>query len=297
MTNVESKDPQVIPDPFLLELFKRIALINPNLKFAYEFIGTNSRPYTSLRSCDKSRCTAPENFMFGQYYDVYDSGKPCGVVRVDYMYQRDKGNVPMYGIKSHLVDRTGRGSRGFIRTSDIAKAVANAKKYLRAPTDGFALYNKFVEADMARRDAMGDLMRPINRGNFLTSTRSAQILLNAYMTGRPVDPVLDSEMRDTLVTDKFDSALSEYYLAKWLESLGVKGRLFIHRHSTSYSFFVDEPPDSEASAVSAQVMTMEFEDLPVAVQERLAVLQLMEDREVVLDVGIRITDTEFFIKV
>lgn len=301
MSNVESKNPKVIPDPFLLELFKRVALINSNLKFVYDFVNSTHQPYTTKQSCikrsDGTRETAPGDYSFGQYYDVYDNGKPCGVVRVDYQYQRNKGNVSMYAIKSHLVERTSRG-RGFIRTGDVAKAVANAKKYLRAPTDGYTLFNKLAEADSTMRDVVSDLMRPITRGNFLTDITSAQILLNAYMTGRPVDTQLESAMRAKLTSDKFDAALSEYYLAKWLRDLPGTERLFVHRNGTSYSFFTSNPdPGSEEAAITTPVVTVEFEDLPLKTQERLGVLQLMKDREVVLDVGIRITDTEFFIRV
>jgi len=291
MSNVESKNPNVIPDPMLLDFFKRVVLVKPNLKFVFN---STTSSWTNRRSYTPSREAPPENFLFGNRYEVFDNGKTCGSVCLEHRYSRSNGTETVFRIQSHLINKS-RGGRDIVRTADVQKAVGHAKKYLIAPTDGYTLFQHLSEAHSVASAVWSDLGRPINRGNFLVDNVSSQVLLNAYMTGRPIDPMLDSMLRNKLVTDEFDTALSEYYLSEWLRKLSPSQRIFIFRNGASFSFFSEEP-DTEADATRTPVVTMEFEQLPTAVQERLGVLQLMKDREVVLDVGLRVSQDSFFVK-
>lgn len=280
--NVRCPDPSIVPEPKLEDLFKRLALVKPNLTFHF-----NSPGWTR---------GAGNNIKYGLRYEVKDNDEHCGFVSLDTRYHRGRGSETVYEFRSHLVDVAGARRRNAIRTADINRAMTLAKKHLRAPTSGYKLYKQFSDAFARWRNIASDLQRPILRGNFLTNVADAQVLLNAFMTGRPVSTALDSAMRAKLVSPAFDTALAEYRLASWFDGLPDEEKLFIYRHSNGCSFFSADVPSHEQEATTSPVVTLDFEDLPAAWQERLGVLQLMKDDELVLDVGLRITEDSFFIK-
>lgn len=285
-TNVRSPDPLIVPEPKLEDLFKRLALVKPNLTFHF-----NSPGWT------RGANNGVEGMKYALRYEVRDNDEPCGVVSLDMRYHRGRSSETVYEFRSHLIEASGgRRRNSAVRTADISRAMTLAKKYLRAPTSGYKLHEKFTEAYRCAGGIIHDLMRPIIRGNFLTSVGNAQILLNAYMTGRPVPTAADSAMRAKLVSPAFDAALAEFQLAAWFDVLPSEEKLFVYRHGNSCSFFSGDVPSNEQEASTSPVTTLDFEDLPAAWQERLGVLQLMKDSELVLDVGLRIAEDSFFIK-
>jgi hypothetical protein len=63
-----------------------------------------------------------------------------------------------------------------------------------------------------------------------------------------------------------------------------------------YAFFTDnELLESQSKAEKSEPQLVPFEALPLEWQNRLAVLQLMEDNEVVKDVGYRVDADKFLI--
>lgn len=285
-TNVRSPDPLIVPEPTLAELLKRLALIKPNLTFHFDSPGWTRGANNGV-----------EGMKYALRYEVRDNDEPCGVVTLDTRYNRSRGSETVYEFRSHLIEASsGRRRNSAIRTADINRAMTLAKKYLRAPTSGYKLHEKFTEAYRCAGGIIHDLMRPIIRGNFLTSVKDAQILLNAYMTGRPTSTAVDSAMRAKLVSPAFDTALAEFQLAAWFDQLPSEEKLFVYRHGNSCSFFSGDVPSNEQEANTSPVATLDFEDLPTAWQERLGVLQLMKDSELVLDVGLRTAEDSFFIK-
>ena len=295
LKNVEIHFADREPEPTLYEVIEKLALAKPNLKFVHgnDLIHHNvyipmQKPRDFVRSQDRSFATS---------FRVIDNGAIAGTINIGHHYSRREGSPGWrIGVTSHLI-RNSRGPRSTVYTSDVAKAVSNAKKYLEAKTMGRVLYEHHEEAYSIARDVISLLSGPVARGHFLTSAADAQALLHAYMTDTVPQVVgVDIALRAKLLTPAFEKSLSEYYLAKFFNDILTRNQtVFIYRYGTGYAFYSDSIPNSQDEADRVAVTVMEFEQLPIATQEKLGVLQLMQDRELIKDVGLRVNEDTFIL--
>jgi hypothetical protein len=281
-------------EPQLEAVINRLALAKPNLTFIHD---AKTSGWTSKHSVSSPRKEAPEDHLWACRFRVEDNGAPAGHITIESNYNRAATAVWSISIMSHLVPTDGRrGSRNVTKSSNEARVIFNAKKYLVGQTYGFVLYRKLRHAESVARDAVSSFTAPLRHGQFLTNTVAAQVLLHSYMTNRPLDPQLESEMRMKLDTPKFEQALAEYKLARWFEQQFQAAQcVFIHHHGDGYMRYTNGNPGSEDESHKALVTVAQFEDLPLGVQEKLAVLQLMGDGEIVKDVGQRVDANSFWI--
>lgn len=282
------------PEPTLYEVIEKLALAKPNLKFVHDKDYMHHNVYKPMH---KPNSYAPvEGKSFATKFRVLDKGVVAGAIYIGYHHSRRAGSPGWrIGVSSHLIHNS-RGSTNTVYTSDVAKAVSNAKKYLEAKTMGRVLYEHYEEAYSIARDVVSRLSGPVARGHFLTSAADAQALLHAYMTDTvPHVAGVDTAVRAKLLTPAFEKALSEYYLAKFMGELIMREQtVFIYRYGAGYAFYSDSIPHSQEESDRAAVTVMEFEQLPIVMQEKLGVLQLMQDRELIKDVGLRV-DGDMFI--
>jgi hypothetical protein len=292
--NIKIAIPNRLVEPQLEAVINRLALAKPNLTFIHD---AKTSGWTSKHSVSSPRKEAPEDHLWVCRFRVEDNGAPAGHITIESNYNRAATAVWSISIMSHLVPNDGRrGSRNVTKSSNEARAVSNAKKYLVGQTYGFVLYRKLRHAESVARDAVSSFTAPLRHGQFLTNTVAAQVLLHSYMTNRPLDPQLESEMRVKLDTPKFEQALAEYKLARWFEQQFQAAQcVFIHHHGDGYMRYTNGNPGSEDESHKALVTVAQFEDLPLGVQEKLAVLHLMGDGEIVKDVGQRVDANSFWV--
>ena len=295
LKNVEIHFADRVPEPTLYEVIEKLALAKPSLKFVHDkdlALHSTGRPMQQPRDY-----VHDDSKSYAVSFRVIDNGAIAGTINIGHHYSRRSG-APGWriGVTSHLI-RNSRGSRSTVYTSDVAKAVSNAKKYLEAKTMGRVLYEHYEEAYSIARDVVSRLSGPVARGHFLTSAADAQALLHAYMTDTvPHVAGVDTAVRAKLLTPAFEKALSEYYLAKFMGELIMRNQtVFIYRYGAGYAFYSDSIPHSQDEADRAAVTVMEFEQLPIATQEKLGVLQLMQDRELIKDVGLRVNEDTFIL--
>ena len=295
LKNVEIHFADRVPEPTLYEVIEKLALAKPNLKFVHDKDYMHHNVYKPMH---KPNSYAPvEGKSFATKFRVLDKGVVAGAIYIGYHHSRRAGSPPWrIGVSSHLIHNS-RGSTNTVYTSDVAKAVSNAKKYLEAKSLGRMLYEHYNEAHSIARDVLSRLMGPVARGHFLTSVADAQALLHAYMTDTVPQVVgVDIALRAKLLTPAFEKSLSEYYLAKFFNDILTRNQtVFIYRYGTGYAFYSDAIPHSQDEADRAAVTVMEFEQLPIATQEKLGVLQLMQDRELIKDVGLRVNEDTFIL--
>jgi hypothetical protein len=129
----------------------------------------------------------------------------------------------------------------------------------------------------------------------MPSVAGTQILINALVRNQTPDTRLLSVFSEAIHSPKFEEALSQYMLAQHMRHL-PQGTIPICLMEGLYAFFTDnELLDSLDKAAKAEPQLVPFEALPLEWQNRLAVLQLMEDNEVVKDVGYRVDADNFLI--
>ena len=295
LKNVQIYFADRVPEPTLYEVIEKLSLLKPKLRFVHDkgMVHNNSnrpidKPYNESRDTGKSYATR---------FNVMDGDLHAGTIHIGSYYTRRSGAKNWrIGVTAHTISN-GRGAGNTTYTSDVNKAVSNAKKFLAAKSIGRILYEAYEEAQSVARDVTNKLVSPVARGNFLTGVADAQALLHAYMTNTVSHvPDVDTAMRAKLLTPAFEKALSEFYLARFFaELVSQKQTIFIHRFGAGYAFFSDVIPNMTDESDKAAVTVMEFEQLPIVTQERLGVLQLMQDHELVKDVGLRVNEDSFIL--
>lgn len=295
LKNVQIHFADRVPDPTLYEVIEKLALLKPNLMFVHD---KDAQHHNSSRPVHRRYDVAIDaGKSYACKFKVMDGDAIAGYVQIGSHYSRREGAKNWrIGVTSHLINNA-RGSRNTVYTSDVTKAVSNAKKYLSAKSIGRMLYEQYEEAYSVAGSVISRLRLPVARGNFLTSVADAQALLHAYMTNTVSHVAdVDSAMRAKLLTPAFEKALGEYYLASFFNDMVAnKQTIFMHRYGSGYAFYTDVIPGSLDEAEKASVTVMEFEQLAVVVQEKLGVLQLMQDSELIKDVGLRVSEDSFIL--
>ena len=119
----------------------------------------------------------------------------------------------------------------------------------------------------------------------------AQMYLHSLFMGTPPNPEHETILRETILSQKFEEGLSKYLLANAMQNHKYKVISIIDGDYCMYAN--DEKYPNKVEASKAEVLALPFEGLPTKFQDKLAVLQLMEDNEVVLDVGYRLNSDAF----
>jgi hypothetical protein len=177
----------------------------------------------------------------------------------------------------------------------MAVAIRNAKTYLKCPSLGRVVYEHATDTWENYEHALNRLEVSIHRGHFLPSLEGAQILLNSFVRNQTPDTKLLSVFSEAMHGIKFEEALSQYMLAQHMRTL-PQGAIPIYLMEGLYAFFTDNELLSGPREVAekSEPQLVPFEALPLEWQNNLAVLQLMENGEVVKDVGYR-KDADHFV--
>jgi hypothetical protein len=177
----------------------------------------------------------------------------------------------------------------------MVTAIRNAKTYLKCPSLGKVVYEHATDTWDNYEHALNRLEVTNDRGHNMPSVAGAQILLNALVRNQTPDPILLSQFSVAMHNPKFEEALSRYMLAKHMLVI-PQGSIPIYLMEGLYAFFADNEllrgPREVAEKSEPQLVP--FEALPLEWQNNLAVLQLMQDGEVVKDVGYR-KDADHFV--
>ena len=294
LKNVQIHFPDRVPDPTLYEVIEKLALLKPNLMFVHDKEQMHHNSNRPIHRAYNESLDAGKSYACK--FKVVDNGIVAGYLYIQQNYARNSGKNWRIGVTSHLI-HTDRGPRNTRSSSDVAKALSNAKKYLCAKSMGRILYEARSDAYSEASDVISRLRSPIARGNFLTGLADAQILLLAYMTDNVATVAdLDNAARAKMLTPTFEKSLSEYYLAKLFSDLEAQNKtVFIQQIDGMYVSFPGNAPDTLDQAEKAAVTIMEFEQLPMATQDKIGVLRLVQNRELVKDMGIRVNDDSFIL--
>ena len=289
LANVIIKDGYVI-DPMLAELITPLALAMPSYTFTTRTMDDMQFNVYSYPSALKNRSMqAPEGKKFIRKLFVFCEDENLGGLSVDTKYSRSSGSDPVWEISCWRIENE-RGSRNTARTTKLDVAKRAVKKYfLPRGLDEVLKNNADVMYDYDR--ALGRLASDISRNTLFKNHSDLQEYVYHQLWGREIPIQLKQRVEDKMATDKYKKAMGEFDLAASMDVR--KDRLIVIRHKGGYLYRapVREDEDEDKSSVMFQT----FEELPSLWQDRLAVLQLMEDEEVVRDVGYRRNDTHFVI--
>ena len=275
--NIRMTDEKVLIDPHLKVLVDRLIMVNPKLVFAqpkqvseYEY----DVSFTFAKSKEKHK--APDDAKYVRTMSVYEDNEKVGVVGVDQDSKSDTGYI--YTVSNWRIDKS-RGRRNTTTSKKIDVAVRECKKTFKK-RNILEVYEKgHDDAISACNRAIRDLTSPISNSQLLRNTTSVQIVGYCLANKVPFDNRELIDIFDKLKSQEYGEAVDKYLLAMEISRankmavVDVGGRF-------AYKAMVEGEPD-------VQLVTKEYEELSQSMQDKIAVLQLMQDNEMVRDVGFR----------
>ena len=271
-------------DPSLDLLVRKLVMVRPSFMFKPRLTKIDGSPLTYANSCMST--SAPDGKRYLHEVNVYDDNHVVGLVRVDRNYGRTRSAYAVkYEVSSWRIDGK-RGDPNKTVTVKVEKAVALVKKYF------FCLSTKELneknytramhEYDLCTRN----LMLPIDRNQLIKSVTALQKYVYRTVQNLPVGDRLQRSIDATFTSESYIKAMGEYDLGKYMSrglgrpiggSIGAPpDRVFkvLSKYGNDYLYFGEDK----------QL------ELHPAWQDRLAVLQLVKDEELVRDVGFRVEE-------
>lgn len=282
----------LILDPMLADLVKQLSMDKPNWFFR-ERKKRSGRAHFKNSLASRGLADAPEGKSYLREVDVIQDGRSAGVVYVEIEYRYRGENRLNYVVCSDRIDNGRKGN--VMRTTKLDVAVRNAKKHFDPPKTGELLWDAAQAAHDSRDRVINELSSALrhHRMSGTTSALRMQEFVRATLSGQPVDKQLESELREELFSSKYEETLANYMLA---DAMRKYAYVTISLIDGDYHMFGDgEMVGSREAAAKATMWCGSFEQLPRELQDKIAVLQLMLDRELVLDVGFKYNDSTFLI--
>jgi hypothetical protein len=271
-------------DPELKKIVDKLAMDNPKWVFSV-MKGGNSYArgisYTTLTS----QPVAPDGFTFVRAIEVSCDSELLGRVYVDNFYGRNATQSWRYNIKCWRVTKE-RGARDVTSTTKADVALRHIKKLFK-PMDYAETMAHAVEAvDSGFNDALRALRDPIRAMRLIKSTAALQAYALSKALGEPVVSPDLIEVERSLQSDSYKQAMAEYFLSDDVMKLygTTKLRVVVALGDNRYLYKNDD-----------ELIASDFDKLPERMQNNISVLHLMQDNEIVRDVGFRYNDTHFYV--
>lgn len=275
--NIRIRNEKALVDPDLKELVNKLILINPKLVFA-DPKSASLHDYSVRYSWggNKEKYTAPEGFQYLYKLAVYEENEQVGMVSVDRGGKGDLGFT--YNVTNWRIEKS-RGARNTTSTSKMEVALRECKKQFKRRNIS-ELYDKaYEDSRQAFNSACRELRDPISSGSLIPHTQNIKILAYCLVNGIVVDNPDLLLVQEKMKTEEYSKAVQEYLLVNDMSSrplelyVDIGGRF-------AFKGMVEGQAD-------VQLISKPYEELSEKVQSQIAVLQLMQDNELVRDVGFR----------
>ena len=272
-------------DPFLAELVNKLALDMPAFTFTAKGIKNQDIKYHTSKSAIQDRkIVSPEGVEFLRVVRAYKGAEHLGEISIDTRYSRRGPTEPIYCIKSWRIDNQ-RGSANTSSTTKLMGAVRIVKKTFIPMIAAEIIGKAGAEINSAFNGAIRDLVRPIQHSDMVPNTTIMQRYLYLLLRGEEIPDGVNELMRKDFLSEKYEKAMLEYMLA---EKMMNKHYAVVVQYNDAYLI-------KRFHADSHAIEYKPFDELPEKAQSALAVLQLMENSELVDDVGFRFNDRNFYI--
>ena len=275
--NIRMTDDKVLIDPHLKVLVDKLIMLNPKFvcaqpketnEYEYDVAFTYAKP--------KEKHKAPDDRKFIRFMKVYEDNEWVGTVGVDTQSNSDTNFV--FTISNWRIDKS-RGRRNTTTTKKLDVAVRECKKTFKK-RNLLELYEKGSDdAISACNRAIRDLSNPINNSHLLRNITAVQLVAYCLANNMPFDNKDLIDAHNKLKSPEYTQAVDEYLLAMEISRankmavVDVGGRF-------AYKAMVEGEAD-------VQIVTKTYEELSQHMQDKIAVLQLMQDNEMVRNVGFR----------
>jgi hypothetical protein len=271
-------------DPELKKIVDKLAMDNPKWVFSVmKDVNSYARgiSYTTLTS----QPVAPDGFTFVRAIEVSCDSELLGRVYVDSFYGRSATQNWRYNIKCWRVTKE-RGARDVTGTTKIDVALRHIRKLFKPKDYAETMIHAETAVDGGFTDAVRTLRDPIRAMRLVKSTVALQAYALSKALGEPVVSPDLIEVERSLQSDSYKQAMAEYFLSEDMGKLyGTnKIRVVVALGDNRYLHRNDD-----------ELIASDFDRLPERMQNNISVLHLMQDNEIVRDVGFRYNDTHFYV--
>jgi len=284
LANIQIPDKRML-DPFLEKLVHKLALDNPQWIFSWKKPSDSSSPWPLITQKDAGGniIKAPDGFEYLRAINVAEQGERLGKIHVNLRYG-GRGTTPVYQIGSWRI-RSNRGAQNATTTEKFDIAVRKVKKNFVRMNHDETMGKAESSIHAGIYGTLRDLREPIHRISLVKDTVGLQKYVFCIVRGLPIPDEIRTTVETVFASEKYEEHMSRYELGNEME---------VHQTADNMVYVVNQGGLYLCKA-QGDIMTLDFDSLPVAWQERIAVLQLMEDHEIVRDVGYRYNATHFFI--
>lgn len=275
-------------DPTLEELVHKLSLAKPSWFFRQKSMDSQIHK-KSVGQKESQKVDAPEGIHFIREIEVVQDGRAAGTIEIGHTWSR-----PLeFELRSHRLNNGRKGNR--MNTTNLGKALSIAKKTFAPKNTGEVLHERREDASYHFRRSVERLAaeRRHHRASAGISTFLMQDYVRAVLRGEPPDPSTTDQLRELLLSDSYEACLANSLLAGAMHSRTYRCVAII---DGDYCMFTgDDTPQSKEEAINAEVFCGPFQMLPSTIQDKLAVLQLMSDYELVLDVGYKVSSDVYLV--
>ena len=286
LANIQIPDKRML-DPFLEKLVHKLALDHPQWTFSWKKANENSSrwPLVTQKDAEGNNIQAPDDFQYLRVIHVVEQGERLGKIWVNLRYGRS--TTPVYCVESWRI-KSSRGAQNATTTEKFDIAVRKVKKNFVRMNHDETMGKAESSIHAGIYGTLRDLREPIHRTSLVKDTVGLQKYVFCIVRGLPIPDEIRTTVETVFASEKYEEHMSRYELGNEIEA---------HQTADNMVYVVNQGGLylCKAQGDITDIMTLDFDLLPVAWQERIAVLQLMEDHEVVRDVGYRYNATHFFI--
>jgi len=283
LANIQIPDKRML-DPFLEKLVHKLALDHPQWTFSWKKANENSSrwPLVTQKDAEGNNIQAPDDFQYLRVIHVVEQGERLGKIWVNLRYGRS--TTPVYCVESWRI-KSSRGAQNATTTEKFDIAVRKVKKNFVRMNHDETMGKAESSIHAGIYGTLRDLREPIHRTSLVKDTVGLQKYVFCIVRGLPIPDEIRTTVETVFASEKYEEHMSRYELGTEIEA---------HQTADNMVYVVNQGGLYLCKA-QGDIMTLDFDSLPVAWQERIAVLQLMEDHEIVRDVGYRYNATHFFI--
>ena len=280
-TNIRIPSDTVL-DPLLVPLVDKLALDKPKWIFKAKPTNKHGRHRHNDPVFEGDKLVG--NTKYTREVDVFENDEELGTLGVDWAHRRGVAQRYVWTVESWRIDRQ-RGSANTKTSMKMDIIVREAKKIFKPKGLAELMASAKPRISSAWYSAVRELTTPFDRMQGIKSNTDLQLYAFCLANNRDVDMTKFTHLLKQLRSSEYETMIANYELGRQLEDHVTNDTVLdvvIH----DGMFVVSEPTKDEHRR-------MTYEEMPIPWQERIAVLQLITDGELVRDTGYRMNETHF----
>jgi len=280
-TNIRIPSDTVL-DPLLVPLIDKLALDKPKWIFKAKPTNKHGRHRYNDPVFEGDKLVG--NTKYTREVDVFENDEELGTLGVDWAHRRGVAQRYVWTVESWRIDRQ-RGSANTKTSMKMDIIVREAKKIFKPKGLAELMASAKPRISSAWYSAVRELTTPFDRMQGIKSSTDLQLYAFCLANNRDVDMTKFTHLLKQLRSSEYETMIANYELGRQLEDQVTNDNVLdmvIH----DGMFVVSEPNNNEHRR-------MTYEEMPIPWQERIAVLQLITDGELVRDTGYRMNETHF----